>query len=285
MKARWYYAAALLLAPAAFAQDDARGMLAKSVEAFRANEPRQKNWNWQTLESRELVDGSGKTLQRFPTVTSESILRSDGRRCNAVSAWGDGRKPYLADADPDERCQAMNAIAPPFPPLGVLLSQRAKVTAKTVESITLAVDPDKSKTRDPNFDIRCGASIRATVVLDAKTFFPLRIEGEVTESGCDSTFTAVNHYETMTRSPMSSNFRKGSTFWVDWTLEKDKTGDPGRNYWIAATQHYSQPWNNDNRVLYYWGRQVPVLHEGRRLIKDLKTTAQEFVVGSELIFK
>jgi hypothetical protein len=30
---------------------------------------------------------------------------------------------------------------------------------------------------------------------------------------------------------------------------------------------------------------VPVLHEGKRLLKDLRTTAQEFVVGSELIFK
>ena len=285
MRARWYCAAAALAASTAFAQEDAGALLAKSVQAFRANEPKQTNWNWQTVESRELVDGSGKALQRFPAVTSESILRSDGRRCNAVTAWGDGRKPYLADADPDERCQAMNAIAPPFPPLGVLLSQRAKVTARTVDAITLAVDPDKSKTRDPNFDIRCGASIRATVKLDPSTFFPLRIEGEVTESGCDSTFTAVNHYETMTRGPMSSNFRKGSTFWVEWALQKDKTGDAGKNYWIASAQHYSQPWNNEHRVLYYWGRQVPVLREGRRLVKDLKTTAQEFVVGSELIFK
>jgi hypothetical protein len=84
---------------------------------------------------------------------------------------------------------------------------------------------------------------------------------------------------------MSSNFRKGSTFWVEWRLEKDKTGDPGKDFWIASAQHYSQPWNNDNRVLYYWGRQVAVLHEGHRLVKDLATTAQEFVVGSELIFK
>jgi len=38
-------------------------------------------------------------------------------------------------------------------------------------------------------------------------------------------------------------------------------------------------------VLYYWGRQNTVRHEGHRLIKDIKTTAQEFVVGSELVFK
>jgi hypothetical protein len=275
----------LLFTSALHATDDASALLAKAGEAFRANQPKQKNWNWQTVESRELVDRAGKPLQRFPNVTSESILRSDGRRCNAVVSWGDGRKPYLADADPDERCQAMDAIAPPFPPLGVLVSQRGKVMERTAAAITILVEPDKSKLKDANFDIRCGASIRATVQLDPATFFPLRIEGEVVDSGCDSTFTAVNHYETMTRAPMTSNFRKGSTFWAEWALQKDKTGDPAKNYWIAAAQHYSQPWNNDNRVLYYWGRQVPVLREGHRLVKDLKTTAQEFVVGSELIFK
>ena len=287
MIAKWLCAvcAALVFASCARAADDAAALLAKAVEAFRANQPKERNWNWQIVESRELVDRSGKTVQRFPGVTSESILRSDGRRCNAVVSWGDGRKPYLADADPDQRCQAMDAIAPPFPPLGVLLSRRGKVIEKTPAAIVIDVDPDKTRLKDPNFDIRCGASIRATVRLDAASLFPLRIEGEVAESGCDSTFNPVNQYETMTRGPMSSNFRKGSTFWVEWTLEKDKTGDPGKSFWIAATQHYSQPWNNDFRVLYYWGRQVPVLREGHRLVKDLKTTAQEFVVGSELIFK
>jgi hypothetical protein len=149
----------------------------------------------------------------------------------------------------------------------------------------IAVSPDPGKMKDADFDVRCGASIRATVRLDPGTFFPVRIEGEVAESGCDGTFAAVNQYETLTRSPMASSFRKGSTFQVEWTLEKDKTGDAGKSFWIAAAQHYSMPWNNDNRVLYYWGRQVPVLHEGHRLVKELKTTAQEFVVGSELIFK
>ncbi len=284
MKVNWL--CALLLAGAsARAADDASALLAKAVEAYRANEPREKNWNWQTLEARELVDRSGKTAQRFPSVTVESILRSDGRRCNAVSAWGDGRKPFLADASADERCQAMNAIAPPFPPLGVLLSRRARLLERSEDAIAIAVSPDSSRLKDADFETRCGASIRATVRLDPSTFFPLRIEGEVAEGGCDGTFTAVNQYDTLTRGPMSSSFRKGSTFRVEWTLEKDKTGDPAKSYWIAAAQRYSMPWNNDNRVLYYWGRQVPVLREGHRLVKELKTAAQEFVVGSELIFK
>jgi len=264
---------------------DAAALLSRSVDAFRANEPKQKHWNWQTVETRELVDRSGKTAQRFPSVTSEAVLGSDGRRCNAVVGWGDGRKPYLADASPDQRCQAMNAIAPPFPPLGVLLNRRGRVLEKANGAIVIAVEPDKSRLKDPDFDIRCGASIRATVKLDAAIFFPLHIEGEVLESGCDTVFKAVNQYETMTRAPMSSSFRKGSTFRVEWSLQKDRTGDPGKSFWIAASQHYSQPWDNQNRVLYYWGRQVAVTREGHRLVKDVNTTAQEFFVGSELIFR
>jgi len=46
-----------------------------------------------------------------------------------------------------------------------------------------------------------------------------------------------------------------------------------------------QPWNSDARVLYYWGRQVPVNRtSGHRLVKDIQTTAQEFGAGSLLRF-
>jgi hypothetical protein len=38
-------------------------------------------------------------------------------------------------------------------------------------------------------------------------------------------------------------------------------------------------------VLYYWGRQVLVSRNtGHRLVKDIKTTAQEFGAGSQLRF-
>jgi hypothetical protein len=285
MSVRCLCVAFLSCAAAARSAEDAASLLAKAATAFRANEPRQRDWNWQVTETRDLVDRSGRTVQKFPAVISESVLRPDGRRCNAIASWGDGRRPYLADASPDERCQAMNAVAPPFPPLGVLLSRKAKVVEESGSTITITAEVDKSRVKDPDFDIRCGASIRATVKLDKETFFPMLIEGEVAESGCDSVFSAVNHYEAITRGPMTSNFRKGSTFQVEWTLNRDKTGDPGKNFWLASAQHYSQPWNNDNRVLYYWGRQVPVLREGHRLIKDIRTTAQEFIVGSQVIFK
>jgi len=88
------------LTTAVRAADDAAALLDKAVEAFRKNEPKQKNWNWQNIETRELVDRSGSAVQKFPAVTSESVIRGDGRRCNAVLTWGDGKKPYLAEADP-----------------------------------------------------------------------------------------------------------------------------------------------------------------------------------------
>ena len=72
------------------------------------------HWNWSIVETRQLLNKSGETLQKFPSVTSESVIRSNGRRCNALTAWGDGRQPYMKDADPDERCQAFNAMGTPF---------------------------------------------------------------------------------------------------------------------------------------------------------------------------
>src|SRR4051794_4299711 len=134
---------AAALAGAVLAADPASAILAKSVAAYRENEPKQRNWNWQTVETRELVDRSGKSTQTFPSLTSESIIRADGRRCNAVVAWGDGRKPYLAEADPEERCQAMAAIGTPFAPAGLLLSQRGKVVPGPAGVVTIAAEPDK----------------------------------------------------------------------------------------------------------------------------------------------
>jgi hypothetical protein len=274
----------LLTIFAAHAADDAGALLAKAADAIQKNAARQRNWNWQTVETRELVDRSGSPTQRFPSVTSESVIRSDGRRCNAVLAWGDGKKPYLADADPDERCQAMDAIAPPFPLAGLLGSRRAKVVERTAAAVTIDIQPDKARVKDADFVVRCGSSLRAILRLDALTLFPISIEGEVAESGCDGRLQTVNHYEPMTRLPMTSNFRKGSTFRLEWTLQKDRSGDPEKNFWISSAQLFSQPWNNLAAVLYYWGRQLAVMHEGHRLLKTTKTTAQEFVVGSELIF-
>ena len=267
----------------ALAQDDATALLAKAVTAFEKNRQNEKHWNWSILETRQLLNKTGAIIQSFPT--SESIIRSDGRRCNAVTAWGDGRAPYMKDADPDERCQAFNALGTPFDVALLLKSANAKVIEQSASAIRISVLPDRTRTRSPEYGVRCAASINATIQLDPATFFPTRIEGEVTESGCNGEFQPVVHYETWTRRPMVSQFRKGASFRVVYALQKDKFDNPANSFWISSEQHYSQPWDSDAQVLYYWGRQVAVTRTtGHRMVKDIRTTAQEFGAGSQLLF-
>ena len=270
-------------------QDDAAALLAKAAAAFRHNQENEKHWNWNITETRTLVNKAGSPVQKFPSVTSESVIRGDGRRCDAVISWGDGKRPYLRDADPEARCQAMDAVRPPFQISPLLQTTRVKLVERTANAITLAIvpdkSPDKSRLRTTDFAERCAAAIQATVKLDPVTFFPLYMEGEVTGSGCDAAFAPIVHYETRDRGPMKSNFRKGSTFRVEYSLQKDKFGSPANSFWISASQYYSQPWDSDNTILIYWGRQFAVLRPAHRLIKEVRTTAQEFGAGSELLFK
>jgi hypothetical protein len=267
------------------ADADATALLAKAVAAFENNRKNEKHWNWTILETRHLLNKSGASLQSFPSVTSESVIQSDGRRCNALTAWGDGREPYMKDADPDERCQAFNAIGTPFQVSLLLGSANAKLIDRSASAIRISVLPDRSRAKAPDYGVRCAASIKATIQLDPATFFPIRIEGEVAESGCDGEFQPVVHYETISRQPMVSQFRKGASFRVVYELQKDKFDNPANSFWISTEQHYVQPWNSDARVLYYWGRQVPANRAaGHRLVKDIKTTAREFGAGSQLRF-
>jgi hypothetical protein len=275
----------LVAAFPAAAQESAATLLAKAVAAFENNQKNEKQWNWSIVETRQLLNKAGEALQTFPSVTSESVIRSDGRRCNAVTVWGDGRRPYMKDADPDERCQAFNALGTPFDVALLLKSASAKLVDESGSGIRIAVMPDRSRMKSPDYSVRCAASIKATIQLDPATFFPVRIDGEVTESGCNGEFQPVVHYETVTRQPMVSQFRKGATFLVVYALQKDKFDNPANSFWISSEQHYSQPWNADAQVLYYWGRQVPVMRaSGHRLVKDIKTTAKEFGAGSQLRF-
>jgi hypothetical protein len=278
-------ALALAAAFPATAQDDATALLAKALAAFENNRTNEKHWNWNIVETRRLFDRSGRLLQTFPSVASESVISSNGRRCNALTAWGDGRQPYLKDADPDERCQAFNTLGTPFQVELLLKSATARLTGRSPAAITISILPDRAQNKSPAYDVRCAASIQATIQLDPTTFFPARIEGTVAESGCNGEFQPVIHYETMTRQPMVSQFRKGASFYLVYELQKDKFDNPANSFWISTEQHYSQPWNSDPYVLYYWGRQVPVTHRnGHRLVKDIKTTAREFGAGSQLRF-
>src|SRR5690242_17806138 len=95
-------------------ENDITGLLAKARSAYLGNQAQEKHWNWTASETRVLIDKAGRTVQSFPSVTAESVIRNDGRRCNAVVSWGDGRKPFMAEGDPDARCQAMEYFRPPF---------------------------------------------------------------------------------------------------------------------------------------------------------------------------
>jgi hypothetical protein len=277
---------AALCAPADDKADDAAAVLAKAERAYRSNQQQQDHWNWNIHETRRLLDKAGSVLQSFPSVTSESIIRTGGKRCNAILAWGDGKTPYMVDADPDARCQAMDAMRAPFQVEMLLGASKVKLQSQSAGGITLAIFADKSKLRDRDFDVRCAASIQATVRLDPATFFPAYLEGEVVESGCDLRRTPVTQYGTVQAGPARSTFRKSATFRMEFVLQKDKFQNPVNNFWICASQEFDQPWDSDAHFLYYWGRQLAVRNPpaGHRFIKEIKTTAREFGVETQLRF-
>jgi hypothetical protein len=284
----WFTAACLLTAAlsAAPVDDDAATELAKAAAAFHANQERAQHWNWNVHETRRLLDNAGKILQTFPSVTSESIIRSTNQRCNAIVAWGDGKVPYMVDADPDARCQAMDAIRAPFQVETLLGSSKVTLQSRSATAITLAIVPDKSRLKNSDFAVRCAASIQATVKLDPATFFPLYFDGEVMETGCDLRSDPVTHYAAVRAAPANSTFRKSARFRMEYALQKDKFQNPANSFWICAHQEFDQPWNRSAEYLYYWGRQLMVRNpgEGHRLIKETQTTAREFGAETQLRF-
>jgi hypothetical protein len=282
LTAAWLLAAASPDAPA----DQAAALLAKAEAAYRSNQQKQEHWNWNIHETRRLLDKAGNVLQTFPPVTSESIIRTGGKRCNAILAWGDGKAPYLVDADPDARCQAMDAIRAPFQVESLLGSSTVKLQSRSATGITLAISPDKSKLKERDFEARCAASIEATVRLDPATLFPAYVEGHVVESGCDVKSQPVTHYQAVQAGPDSSTFRKSARFRMEFVLQQDKFQNPANSFWICARQEFDQPWNADAHYLYYWGRQLVVRNPGagHRLVKVIQTTAREFGTETQLRF-
>jgi len=271
---------------AAAAADDAAGLLAKAADVFLANQERARHWNWTVHETRWLVDKAGRVLQNFPSVDSESVNRSGGKRCNAVVAWGDGKTPYMLDADPDTRCQAMDTIRAPFQVETLLRSSRVKLVLRSADGIRLAISPDKSKLKDAELAMRCAASIQATVRLDPITFFPTLLEGEVVESGCNMESNPVSHYEAVQAGPATTTFRKSARFRMEYALQKDKFENPANSFWICVHQEFDQPWHSGARFFYYWGRQLAVHNPeaGHRVFKEARTSAHEFGAETQLRF-
>ena len=68
---------AFLLAAAfpSVAQDDATALLAKSVAAFEKNQQNEKQWNWNIVETRQLLNRSGETRSEERRVGKECRSR------------------------------------------------------------------------------------------------------------------------------------------------------------------------------------------------------------------
>jgi hypothetical protein len=75
---------------AAAQKETPAALLAKAAAAFERNFNQEKHWSWTTTEHRAVSGRDGQVLQPLPSVTVESVIRSDGRRCIAVLSWGDG---------------------------------------------------------------------------------------------------------------------------------------------------------------------------------------------------
>jgi hypothetical protein len=257
-------------------------LLAKASSAYDANRVREQHWNWTATEKRQLAGRSGDILQNFPAVTAESVIRSNGNRCNAVVAWGDGLKPYKLLADNDERCRAMDDFRAPFELQELLKSSQVKVLEEWEGGVAISILPDKARLKSEDPAVRCAASIEATVKLDLATMFPQSVEGKVVENGCDARATPLVQYGKSVSTPMRAIFRKGASFRMEFKLQKDKFGNVANSFWICSSQHYLMPWDADNGLLVYWGRQVPVKSGGRQLVKDIEMKAREFGAGSEV---
>lgn len=259
-------------------------LLSRAANAFANNRASEQHWNWVSVEKRQLAEKSGEIRQSFPSVTAESVIQSNGNRCNAVVTWGDGLKPYKAGAGSDERCLAMSDFRPLFDVAELLKSSQVKVVEDWQAGAALSILPDKARQHSYDPSVRCAASIQAVIRLDYATAFPQSIEGKVVDGGCDLQAVAINQYGAASKTPMKTSFRKGASFRMEFKLQKDKFGNSANSFWICASQHYLMPWDADNSVIAYWGRQIAVRTRGQQLIKDVVTKAQEFGAGSSLKF-
>jgi len=264
---------------------EALRLLSKASAAFDANLARERHWNWTAQEKRELATRSGDIVQSLPSVTAESVIRTNGSRCNAVVAWSDGLKAFKVAADAEERCRAMDEFRGPFEVKELLRGLQAKLVANWVGGAEISILPDKTRQRSSDPSVRCAASIEATVRLDLGSFFPRSIEGKVVGDGCEQRGTPLLQYGGASTVAMRSTFRKGASFRMVFKLQKDKFGNDANSFWICASQHYLMPWDSDTGVVAYWGRQVQVKTGGHQLVKDIETRAHEFGAESAVSFE
>jgi hypothetical protein len=279
----------LLLAAAAHAQvETGAGLMAKAAAAYERNLLQEKHWNWTTTESRTVVGRDGRVLDRLPEVVVESVIRGDQRRCVAVLSWGDGVEPFALRADADTRCGDQEQMRSPLRLESLLRSRRVKMISLSTEVITLAIQPNKALLHDSDQDVRCTASVQATVKLDPATWFPLHVEGEIVESGCEGETTPQLHYGDESRDrPARRLLRKGTSFRLDFALQADKFRHPENSFWICEAQHWSRPFLDHSGAVIFWNRRFDLDPNisGRKMILDTRTIAREFGTDSQMHFE
>jgi hypothetical protein len=293
-------ALALLLSAAASAQDtskDALAVLEKARAAFFENQKHERYWNWTTVEGRSILDKSGKVIEVLPMVTVDSPIRSDGKRCNAVLAWGDGREPYLVNATADERCTVEKEIPGVFRIEALFESRQLKMESRDASSIVLAIRQDKELVSSADPSERCAGSVEGKIQLDAASFFPKRIDVTVATNGCMQTRrTGVDHYgaEASSKSPgdspanpVFSGLLKGSVLQFEYELQKDKTGDGTKDFWICVHKHSVRMLQPGTTGMFVSGRLFRLTSRGpdRRCVVDGVTKATELSAESLLKFE
>ncbi len=281
---RWFLG--LILAAASGApRPDAAALLAKASVAYEQNDQQEVHWNWNVEEDRRIIDKRGHPLQTLPSVTLESVIRRDGRRCNAVLSWSDGIEPYLAHGEPDARCQAVGYFRFFFSVPELFKNSHAKIVSRSAAGVTIAIRADKARSRSRVPVERCASAIEARVLLDASTLFPRTIDGKVVEQGCETDdIRAVDRYGHRPEDFAHSTFRKGTVFRVEYELQPDRFRSAGHDFWIRVREHYDSP-REGGSSWFIWGRHVPLIRTaaGQHLVKDMRTTAQEFGAESKVV--
>jgi hypothetical protein len=264
---------------------DAADLLQKARTAFLANRSQERYWIWTSVTTRSILDKAGQTLEALPSVTIESPIRTDGQRCNAVLAWGDGVEPYLKNASAEERCKVEEEVPAVIQMDAVLMLDRVRVRARTDSEITLTVHPDKRARESENAAKRCAGSLEGTIGLDPETYFPKRIDLTVVATGCERNQTELeDHYEGVTVK-IAGGYLKGTHLSIDYALQRDKTGDALRNFWIAAHRRSFQPFRKNTVGVMISGRRFKLSSNGpdRQGLTEVVTAATE--VSAESLLK
>ncbi len=273
-----------LLGTAACAQDG-QALLAKARAAFLANQPQERYWIWTAITTRSIVDKAGTTRDQFPSVTIESPIRSDGKRCNAVVAWGDGVEPYLKDASADQRCKVEEEVQPVVELEAVLEGEHVTIESRNDSEITLRIHPEKAESSDAAK--RCAGSLDGSIRLDPQTNFPRHIDFTVTSDGCERKQALLEDHYAGSVVRAAGGYAKGTRILIEYTLARDKTGNASRDFWISTHRRVVQPLPKNLTGVVISGRRFKVSSKGpdRQGVSEVITTATEVTAESLLKFE